>query len=157
MTEIKCKTIGGITYNLYAIKSSHHFDDEYVVVLKDGTTLKYQEQDFHREAEVVIDKSGRIDFKGLSGVTITDTKENDIYRLMGCENVLLKADRIEKDKDGNVILSDSDFVQLTHRRLVSGEIQYSKGNRLELNKSDLYALPEDANISFVFDEKEIVS
>lgn len=150
MANLKCKTIGGITYNFYDINEHHHTDDIYTVKLKDGTLLTYKEQDLAREAEVHIDNNGRIDFKGLFDVKITDTKKNDIYRLMGCEKVILDA----ANDGGNF---DSDLVQVTNRRTSNGIIQFSKNNTLILDKNDLYYLPEDTCISSVENDIESIS
>lgn len=150
MTEIKCKTIGGITYNIYDIKNSHNIDGTYTVTLKDGTKLIYPEQELSREAEVVFDRSGRIDFKGFYGVEIKDTPKNDSYRLMGCENVTLEAAR-----GGDIV--DCDLVQVIHRRTSDGRIQNAKNNTLKLDRNDLYSLPNDIFISSVDDDEKSIS
>lgn len=157
MEKKDCKTIGGITFNQYDILKHHLLDKQtYAVRLKDGTILKYKEQDYTNEAEVHCDPNHRIDFKGINNAEITDTSKNDVYRFMGCQNITLYAERSTTDTTGERIGSDSDFIEVTHRRLSNGQIQYSKNNKLLLNKGDLYVLPEDTSISSVGDENKSV-
>lgn len=147
---LNAKLLAELLTTFMILYEHHHIDDIYTVKLKDGTLLTYKEQDLAREAEVHIDNNGRIDFKGLFDVKITDTKKNDIYRLMGCEKVILDA----ANDGGNF---DSDLVQVTNRRTSKGLIQYSKNNTLILDKSDLYSLPEDTCISSVENDIESIS
>lgn len=157
MENKDCKTIGGITFNIYDISKHHLLDEQtYAVRLKDGTVLKYKEQDCANEAEVYFDPNHRIDFKGINDAEITDTAQNDVYRFMGCQNITLYAERSITDSTGRKTGSDSDFIEITHRRLTNGQIQYSKNNKLILNKGDLYVLPEDTSISAVETDKKSV-
>ena len=154
--DTKIEIIGGVSFNQNIIQTFSLYGKEYNVTLNNGTKIIYKEQPKEREAKVEQDKTNRNDLMGLYNATIIDTKENDVYRLMGCENVTIIADRIIKDNFDNHIKFDSDLILISNRRLSNGHIQTSKNNILKLNKGDLYKLIDDTNISVAEEDKKTV-
>lgn len=141
------KIVGGIAFREKDLLKAYENPDKdkYTVEMIDGTTLIYPAQSAAQEAEVKRSAEGRVDFRGLKDAKIVDTKRNDVYRLMGCENVLVDADNAK----------DSDWIQVTNRRLSTGVIQISKNNTICLNKNDLFSLPEISDFLFVDDDTDI--
>lgn len=137
----KVKIVGGCAFHEDELVKAYENPEKnkYTVEMKDGTTIIYPMQEYEREAEVRKTPEGRVDFKGLKDAVIIDTPKNDVYRLMGCCNVLVNADNSK----------DSDWVQIINRRLSTGKMQMSENNRICLNKNDLYSLPGSQDMSFV--------
>lgn len=143
----KVKIIGGVAFESSELVKAYEDKEKnkYTVQLKDGTTIIFPEQEYGREAEVRRTPEGRVDFRGLKDAVIIDTPKNDIYRLMGCCNVILNADMEE----------DSDWVEVIDRRLSTGVIQKSENNRICLNENDLYMDNISQNISFIQKDTDI--
>lgn len=144
---LKLRTVGGVTYDEKELVKAYENPEQnkYTVELKDGTVIIYPMHDFAREAEVVRSPEGRLDFKGLKDAVVIDTPKNDIYRFMGCNNIIVNAD------NGG----DSDLIEVTNRRLSTGEIQISEGNRFCMNKNDIYNLHNSTGMSFVLEDTDI--
>lgn len=145
----KILLLGGVRVDENIILKYNIAADVCEITLKQGTHIIYRSQPSSRHAEITQSLSKRIDFKGLVDATIIDTEKNDIYRLLGCENVAVCADRGDS--------SDQDLVEICHRLLPDKTMQYSKNNILKLNKGDLYKLPEDTYIKFVDDSSEQIN
>ena len=141
--------IGGVRIDEDIINKYNISTDVCEITLKQGTHIIYRGQLPARHAEITQTLNKRIDFKGLVDATIIDTEKNDIYRLLGCENVAVCADRGDS--------SDQDLVEIYHRLLPDKTMQYSKNNILKLNKGDLYKLPEDTTIQFVQESSEQIN
>ena len=141
------KVVGGVTFQERELVKAYENaeDNKYTVVMKDGTTIIFPMQEFEREAEVIKGTEGRVDFKGLKDAVIIDTPKNDVYRFMGCENLVVNADTG----------IDSDWVQVTHRRLSTGKMQMSHNNRICMNKNEVYELPDSDALSFVLEDTDI--
>ncbi len=145
----KILVLGGVSIDEDIIHKYNVTADVCEITLKQGTHIIYRNQPSSRHAEITQTLNKRIDFKGLVDATIIDTEKNDIYRLLGCENVAVCADRGDS--------SDQDLVEIYHRLLPDKTMQYSKNNILKLNKGDLYKLPEDTTIKFVQETSEQIN
>lgn len=136
--------IGGVKFKFNAVLFQAETDGKYEVVLENGTKILFEEQSEDREAMVDMSYTNRVDFNGLVGATIMDTPENDIYRLLGCENVTVEANRGYN--------SDQDMVEVCNRLLPNGKEQLSRNNVVKLNAGDLFKLPQDDMVQFVQDD-----
>lgn len=141
--------IGGIKFNTKDIDKKVASDNTFSVTLTDGTTINYLTQSEERCAEIEIMGTGRIEFRGIEKATITDTPQNDVYILAGCDNVIVYADGGTNNDNLYSSGNDQDFVEVKNRKLPDGSIQYSKDNVLKLNKDDLYQLANSDNVHIV--------
>lgn len=132
------KIIGGVAYQeKFLLKDYKSPDGEkYTVELKDGTTIIYPEQPYEREVEVFVTPEGRVDFKGFENAVIIGTNRDDVYRLMGCSNVVINADSGK----------DRDVVEVTDRRLSTGKIQKNDNNKVCLSENDALITPDASHI-----------
>lgn len=144
---VEVEIIGGAAFPKNSLTKAYANPEanKYTVEFKDGTVLVFPEQPYEREAEAKVTLEGRIDFYGFADAEIIDTPKNDVYRLLGCSNVLVKADDA----------IDSDWIQVTDRRLSTGEIQKSHNNRIFLNKNDIYIGPNAENIEVELKDTDI--
>ena len=136
--------LGGIFIDEGIVNKSNITDDNCEITLKQGTRIEFKVQPDDRFAEISQTIYNRIDFKGLLNAVIIDTEDNDVYRLMGCEDVSVYADRGV----------DSDLIEVYHRILPNKDMQYSRNNTLKLNSGDLYKLPDDSSIKFISEDSE---
>lgn len=141
------KIIGGVAFQAEEIVKAYENpeNNKFTVEMKDGTVIIYPAQAYEQEAEVRRTPEGRIDFRGLYNAVIIDTPKDDVYRLMGCKNVIMNGDTSD----------DSDFIEVIDRRLSTGEIQISENNRICLNKNDFYIGTDAENISYMNNDTDI--
>lgn len=130
---------------------------KYEVTLKDGTKMTWtsglsrDKANLESKAEVVFEKDGTINFKGLNGVKITDTPNDDKYRLLGCRHTKIEAarskekalgflDNLQKKLGGFVKKeyegTDNDNITIGDRELPDGKIQKSFDNSVRANNGD---------------------
>ena len=129
--------------------SEHH-----EVVLRDGTKLEYDStlgdddcynsnrRHLERQAEVQFEKDGTINFKGLSGVTIRDTQQDDMYKLLGCEFTTVDAART-KDKKSGLIIIDHDIVSADKDEIIFGDRMMPDGTTQKSRSSKALVRPGD--------------
>ena len=144
---IEVEIIGGAAFpkNCLAKAYANPEANKYTVEFKDGTVIIFPNQPDEREAEAKVTFEGRIDFYGFMDAAIIDTPKGDVYRLLGCSNVMVKADDAK----------DNDWIQVTDRRLSTGKIQKSHNNNIYLNKDDIYIGPSTQNIEIESGETDI--
>lgn len=125
---------------------------KYEVTLKDGTKMTWNSEFLGfdhtnaNKAEVVIENDGTVNFKGLNGVEITDTPNNDKYRLLGCGYTHIEAARSKEKSLGLLDKAfgkkpeyegtDKDTITIANRILPDGKLQISRGNYVSANEGD---------------------
>ena len=151
--EVQTIKIGGVEYSKQEVASAKEITQErtnskgvweqykeYKVTLKDGTVLKYSEQDAKRQASVDILDDGSVNFYGLTNAEITDTEKNDTYRLMGCEFTKVEAKRTEFGFNGIIPTNDKgadrDKIEQYNRELENGGLQKPRDNKVRINQGD---------------------
>lgn len=169
-------TIGGVKFNSADIiefsespicethdygegKKTYEDVTKYEVTLKDGTKMTWtsglsrDKANLENKAEVSFEKDGTVNFKGLNGVKITDTPNDDKYRLLGCQYTDIKAARakekslgfmdrlkqaynIDKRKHKEYEGTDRDEITVGNRKLSDGSVQKSYQNHVTANPGD---------------------
>ena len=118
----------------------------YKATLTDGTVVEYEKQPplkgengAYQQPQIRKNKDGSFDFEGLQHAVISDTAKNDKYNIIGCNDVVLKAN------EGN----DKDVIDNANLRLSDGTIiknsdvwvGYNKGDEV----ADLYSKTSSGN------------
>lgn len=167
-------TIGGVKFNSADViefsespicethdygegKKTYEDVTKYEVTLKDGTKMTWtsglsrDKSNLKNKAEVSFEKDGTVNFKGLNGVEITDTPNDDKYRLLGCEYTHINAarskekalgfmDKLEKTLGGWIKKeyegTDNDNITVGNRKLPDGSVKKSFFNSVSVNNGD---------------------
>ncbi len=155
--------IGGVSYQAeqvkkYSSETKTRVDNSgnvsafttYHVEMNDGTKISYEAIPEDREASVFQEniagsKTPTTKFFGLIHAEITDTPQNDFYRLVGCEFTEVNANRSKEGKtlkNGKTVY-DNDIIKVDDRIMNDGSIQKAYNNKFHMDKSDELGLQDD--------------
>ena len=124
-------SVGGVAFNKQDIKSVGAYEHDDVVyhnvVLKNGTSVSFPEQDEDNYPAIYRDNNG-YKFEGLYGALVQGSDNRDRYTLNGCKNTLVDVggdDRIDR------------VLVQRYRVLPDGSRQYTEDVSVTAGKNDI--------------------